>query len=283
MRRIVTVVSAFVIALTCSSIGSAGETEQEIVNRFFKKTEVKHTRKISWIAANFTFNRINRDNPYNGFANYTSNHFSNTSLPWLGDAKGIGIDMGVLFGDKIAWSIGGEYWLQLGTNKTGSFSYNPPGGTATVVTNLVSEISVYGIASVIHYYVYNSPSKHDLLNNFAVRVGGSIGYYFASWNLWNEYQNLNLVTTAPTGLNTTFKGSAPAFSIDVGVDYPLRVFNLAVGVDISYLYLNFANVAWYNAQDQEIIATYDGSADGRVDLNFSGVRGKVELKRFFKW
>jgi hypothetical protein len=52
---------------------------------------------------------------------------------------------------------------------------------------------------------------------------------------------------------------------------------------VSYLYLNFTNVSWYNSQDQEIIATVDGTEDGRVDLDFSGVRGKVEIKRYFSW
>jgi hypothetical protein len=47
------------------------------------------------------------------------------------------------------------------------------------------------------------------------------------------------------------------------------------------MYLNFKNVAWYNDQDQEIVASYTGDADGRVDLGLSGFRAKIELKRFF--
>lgn len=282
MRSKITVVVASLFIFCGGSILSAAETEQDIVNRFLKKTETKHVKKISWIAANFTLNRINRDNDYNKFANYSSDHFSNTTLPWLGEAKSFGIDLGLLLGKKFTWSVGGEYWLKMGTNKTGSFNYTPPDASPSVVDNLVSEVTVWGVSSTIQYYLYNPPSKSDLLNRLAVRVGGSVGYYQASWDLWDGYQNLNLATSTPTGTNTTFKGSAPAFSINAGVDYPLSFLDMALGIDIGYLYLNFTKVAWYNQSNEEIIATYNGASDGRVDLSFSGVRGKVELKRFFR-
>ncbi|MFQ6007655.1 MAG: hypothetical protein ACE5K8_01760 [Candidatus Zixiibacteriota bacterium] len=274
-----------VVALGVASVPmmSAADTEQDIVNRYLKKAEAKHITRISWISANFTFNRINRNNDYNRFANYTSEHFSNTSIPWLGDGKSFGIDLGVVFRERLSWSVGGEYWLKLGINRNGSFDYNPPGGTPTVVTNLVSEVRVFGVSSSIQCYLYNPPTAQELLNGPAVRIIGSVGYYQASWDVWNEYQNLNLATSAPTADNTTFKGSAPGISFGVGIDYPLRMANLALGLDFSYMHLNFNNVAWYNSLNQEIIATYDDSPEGRVDLSLSGFRGKVEIKRFFKW
>jgi hypothetical protein len=276
-----------VIALAVVSVPmlSAAETEQDIVNKYLKKAEAKHVTKISWMSVNFTFNRINRNNDYNRFAIYTSDHFSSTSIPWLGDGKSFGLDLGVVFRKRLAWSVGGEYWLKLGMNRSGSFDYNPPGGSPTVVTDLISEVKMFGLSSSFQYYVYNPPSTQELLNSLAVRIIGSVGYYQASWDIWNEYQNLNLGLDppAPTGSNATFKGTAPGFSLGVGVDYPLKVANLALGVDFSYMYLNFKNVAWYNAQDEEVIATYDGTSEGRVDLGLSGFRGKVEIKRFFKW
>jgi hypothetical protein len=282
MRRKITVVVTSLFIFCGGSILSATETEQDIINRFLKKTEAKHVKKISWIAANFTLNRINRDNDYNKFANYSSTHFSNTNLPWIGEAKSLGIELGLLFGKKFAWSVGGEYWFKMGTNQTGLFNYTPPNASPSVVDNLISEVTVWGVSSAVQYYIYNPPSKSNLLTRLAVRVGGSIGYYQAQWDLWDEYQNLNLATSAPTGTNTTFKGSAPAFSIITGVDYPLPFLDMALGIDVSYLYLNFSNVAWYNQSSEEIVATYNGASDGRVDLGLSGVRGKVELKRFFK-
>jgi len=282
MRSKIAVVVASLFIFCGGSILSAAETEQDIVNRFLKKTETKHVKKISWIAANITLNRINRDNDYNKFANYSSTHFSNTTLPWLGEAKSLGIELGLLLGRKFAWSVGGEYWFKLGTNQTGSFNYTPPDALPSVVDNLVSEVTVWGVSSSVQYYLYNPPSKDNLLSRLALRVGGSIGYYQAHWDLWDGYQNLNLATSAPTSTNTTFKGSAPAFSINAGVDYPLSFLDMALGIDIGYLYLNFTNVAWYNQSNEEIIATYNGAADGRVVLGLSGIRGKVELKRFFK-
>lgn len=282
MHSKITVVVASLFIFCGGSILSAAETEQDIVNRFLKKVETKHVKKISWIAANFTLNRINRDNDYNKFADYSSNHFTNTDLPWIGEAKSLGIELGLLLGKKFAWSIGGEYWFKIGTNQTGSFNYTPPDASPLVVDNLVSEVTVWGVSSAVQYYLYNPPSKSNLLNQLAVRVGGSVGYYQVNWDLWDGYENLNLATSAPTSTNTTFKGSAPAFSIITGVDYPLPFFDMTLGIDVSYLHLNFSNIAWYNQSSEEIIATYNGASDGRVDLGLSGVRGKVELKRFFK-
>ncbi|MDF1543823.1 MAG: hypothetical protein P1R58_01830, partial [bacterium] len=80
-----------------------------------------------------------------------------------------------------------------------------------------------------------------------------------------------------------FKGNAPGLSAGFGMDYPLNFYGLSFGADMSYFYLNFTNVAWYNSIDQEVVASVDGTEDGRIDLNFSGVRGKLELKRFFNW
>jgi len=50
---------------------------------------------------------------------------------------------------------------------------------------------------------------------------------------------------------------------------------------VHHRYLNFANAAWYNESGDEIVASVDGTEDGRVDLDFSGVRGKIEVKRYF--
>ncbi|MFH1374997.1 MAG: hypothetical protein ABII79_14530 [bacterium] len=281
MRSKMMVAGALAVMFCGTSVLATGDNEQEIIDRYLKKTQTKHIHKISWISASFTVNRINQDNPYNGFANYTSGHFSNTDIPWLGQAKTFGLEGGLILGRNFAWSLGGEYWLKLGTNQTGSFNYTPPGGTPAVVTNLVSQVQVWGIFSSIQYYLYNPPSRTGLINKLAVRIGGSLGYYQASWDLFSEYQNLNLTTSAPTGINTTFQGTAPSFSAHCGIDYPLSFMDMAIGANVGYIYLNFTNVAWYNQSDEEVVATYDGTAGGRVDLDLSGFCGKVELKRFF--
>ncbi|HWR82113.1 MAG TPA: hypothetical protein VN285_02300 [Candidatus Deferrimicrobium sp.] len=265
-----------------SSWAKTGETEQDIINRYLKKTESKHTRRITWASATFRFDRINRDNDYNKFANYSSNHFSSTDIPWLGDAKSFGVDLGMFVGRKMAWSLGGEYWLKLGTNQSGPLPYTPPSGSPTIVENLVSEVKVWGVSTSVQYYLLNPPNKETLLSLPAVRISGMAGFYQVSWEVWDNYENLNLSTSYPEAINTTFKGSAPAFALMIGADYPLHFGNLALGVDVGMLYLNFTNVAWYNPTDQEIVATYAGTTDSRVDLNMTGIRGKIELKRFFR-
>ena len=88
-------------------------------------------------------------------------------------------------------------------------------------------------------------------------------------------------SSASESENSTFEGNAPGFTLGLGGEIPLNVLNLSLGADFGYLYLNFTNIAWYNAQDEEIIVTYTGDQDGRVDLDLSGFRGKVELKRYF--
>jgi len=261
----------------------AQETEEDIVNRYLKRTEAKHTTKLSWFSVNFNVNRINRDNDYNSFASRESNYIQGANMSWLDMANAFGAECGVVFQERLAWRIGGEYWLKLGEEFSGTFTYTPPSGTPVSITNPKSEIQVYGGYTGVDYYVFNHPSALEHLTGLAVRIGGTIGYYEVKWDLWQEFQNLNLTTSQPTGVTTTYCGTAPGLTLDLGVDYPTGLFDLVAGVDMNYLYLNFANVAWYNSSDQEVVVSYDGTDAGRVDLNFSGIRGKIQLKRFFSW
>ncbi|MFQ5453334.1 MAG: hypothetical protein ACE5D6_04015 [Candidatus Zixiibacteriota bacterium] len=274
------VVLLSILFLTGTSVVFAQNEEEDIVQRYLKRIEKKHTKKLTWMSAHFTLNRINRDNDYNKFATFESNNFQGTSLSWLGDAKIIGLDLGIIFKERFAWSLSGEYWLKLGEELNGSFLYSPLG---TNIQNLKSEIKIIGFSTGLQYYFLNHPQKAGVLESIALRGGGSVGFYQASWDLWPEYNNLNLSTNLPTGNNTTFKGSAPSFTINLGADYPINVFNIVLGIDMSYLYLNFNNIAWYNNVDEEVIVSYNGNSDGRVDLNLSGIKGKIEIKRFFSW
>ena len=87
----------------------------------------------------------------------------------------------------------------------------------------------------------------------------------------------------PAAINATFKDSNIGLSLSAGAEYPLNFGSMSLGVDVNYLYLNFNNVAWYNSQDQEVVASYAGNIESRVDLGLSGVRGRIELKKFFNW
>ncbi len=280
MRRIIALTT--VAVLVCMMFGNvlAQDTEQDIVNRYLQMGKEKYTQKIGWASATFGMDRINRNNDYNTFATRESQNLEGAGLNWLDMGTSLGVEFGMVFNRRIAWHVGGEYWMKMGDDIAGNPVYLP---TSTEIENPKSEIKVYGITTGVQYYLVNPPDTKNRLSRIAVRAGGTLGYYFANWDLWDQYQNLNLSTSAADEENTTYKGSAPGFSFNLGADYPLKFWDLAIGAEMGYLYLNFNNVAWYNSQDEEIVASYDGTPDGRVDLAFSGVKGKIEIKRFFSW
>lgn len=283
MRNLLVVLTGLMIVFVFAVSGSAGQSEQDIINRYINKKTKNGKKKISWASGSFSINRINRNSDYNSFADYTSSHFSNGTVSWLNSVNSFGVDFGVIVNERFALSVGGEYWLKFGHNETGSFQYAPPDKAPGTITNLKSEITVVGGSIGVGYYIKNTPTPNEMLAKLALRVNGTIGYYQAKWNIWPEYQNLNLSTSTYSNANTTFMGTAPGFSLGLGADYPLNFGDLAIGIDMSYLYLNFSNVAWYNTADQEVVATYADTQDARVDLNFSGIRGKIEVKKFFAW
>lgn len=285
MRNLMAIFAVFVILIGSMAPAFAGETERDIVERYLKRVKAKHTHRLSWISGHFGMNRINRQNDYNSFATNQSNYIDGGSLNWLGEAKSFGFDAGLVFGEKIGWSVGGEYWLKMGDNQSGPFSYDPPDLAVSEMTidNLQSEIQVWGITTGVQYFVFNPPTVNEQLTKPAVRLGGNIGYYQASWDLWADYQDLNLATNAPDPQSTTYKGTGIGFSFNLGADYPLQWNGLVVGADIGYLMLNFKNVSWYNGQDEEVVATLGGVDDPRVNLDLSGIRGRFEIKRFFSW
>ena len=257
--------------------------EQEMVSSFVNRVEKKHQKKLGFVSGYYTVDRINKDNDYNKFASYQNQYLGGGQLSALNTASAIGLNFGMHINPKMAWNIGGEYWLKFGDNLPGTYTYDPPASGAVAITNLQSEIKVYGFNAGLTYYLLNPPTYTQQLTNVAVRTGFSAGFYSVSWDVFPQVENLNLSTSAPAGANTTYKGSAPSFSAHLGIDYPVKFGNLVLGFDGSYQYLNFTNVAWYNSQDQEVVASYSGTSDGRVDLQLSGFRGRIELKRYFGW
>jgi hypothetical protein len=266
--------------LVFAGVALAQETEEEILNKFLKKNETKHIQHLGWFSANFAVNRINRHNNYNDFANYESQQFTGAELTWLNTAKALGVEVGTSVGKRFAISVGGEYWLKFGQTLTGTYMYQPAGAA---ISNPSSKIGVFGGYAGIFYYLMNPPTPSEKLSRPALRIGGTAGYYRVKWDLWPEYQNLNLSTAIPDGSNIAFEGSAPGFSAVVSGEYPLKFHGLSVCAELNYLYLNFKNVAWYNSSEQAVVATYGGTPDTRVNLTLSGVRAKFEVKKFFSW
>ena len=282
MRYLLVFSLMLVFAAGITASAGTNPSEQDIVNRYLKTTKDQNISKLGWLSAHFEVNRINRHNDYNTFATNESARFAETSIPWLGEAKSFGFNGGVMFHDRFAWSLGGEYWLKLGISEPGTFTYDA-GGLDVPVNDLRSEIKVWGLSTGLQYYPFGHPTVNQKLQGLALRFGGSVGYYHASWDVWSAYQSINLSTAQTEAENIAFTGSAPGYSAVMGLDYPLGWNDFAIGFETSYLYLNLGNVAWYNSNDEEIVATYNGSVDGRVDLDLSGVRARVEIKRFFNW
>ena len=276
------IATALALCLVLAWSASAQETEQDIVNKYLNHAVVKHTKRIGWASASFGLDRINRNNDYNKLADIESAKLTNGDFNWLDNGMSIGLDFGLILKERFAWSIGGEYWLEMG-EELAADTYLQVSTSTSVSAIPTSKVRVLGASTGLGYYLFNPPSVERKLDGISVKVGGTVGFYAASWDLWSEFENLNLATSAPNADNTTFKGSAPGFTLNLGADYPIGLWDLALGVDASYLYLNFNNMAWYNSQDQEVVVSLNGTEDGRVDLNLSGVKGRVELKRFFAW
>lgn len=283
MRFLKTGIAVLLMAFSVSALAATNPAERELIEKYSRKIQKKHTRKLAWISGSFELNRINQKNDYNRFATYESKNFPGATIAWLDQAKAFSLEYGMRLNDKMAWNVSGEYWLKIGENNSGTFSYTPPGGLQTSVTDIVSEIQTYGFSAGLDYYLSGAPTVEESLTGTAFKIGASVGYHFVSWDVWDSYQNLNLATSAPASGNITYKGTAPSFSIGLGAEKPINVAGLSAAVDFEYLYLNFKNVAWYNTIDQEIVATYASSADSRVNLGLSGFRGRIELRRYFSW
>lgn len=281
MRFRIAIAAVALVAVAASSFAAPNPKEQEIIDKYLKKTEKKHeSSKLGWLSLHFTVDRVNRNNDYNSFTDHLNRNMDGGRFSWLDQTFALGGEFGMLFQKKFAWSVGGEYWLKTGETVEGTVSYTPSSGVPTELTNPSSEISVYGFYGGLSYYLLNPPVPKQELVGPSVKIGGNVGYYQVNWDLFPQSQNLNLSTSEPDGTNTTFKGTAPGFSLSAGVDYPVGMFGLSLCGEASYLHLNFSNVAWYNSADQEVVASYNEQPDGRVDLNFSGVRARIALKRF---
>ena len=273
-----------VLILAGSCMIQADETEQDIVNKYLAKAKKQHTKKLGWLSINYQYNRVNRGhNEYNHMANTLSTQVDGADFGAINNTNVFGVEFGTVFQKKFAWTVGGEFWQKAGDSNTGTFTYTPISGTPAQVVDPKSEVSVWGVSTGIQYYVKNNPQPASKLTKLAIRTGVNVGYYVATWDLFDQYENVNLTTGIDEGQNIAFKGTSLGFSFNVGVDYPINLWDMSLGVDANYLMLNFDNIAWYNAQDQEIIATWTGDDTGRVNLNLSGARAKVELKRFFSW
>jgi hypothetical protein len=266
------------------------QTEDELVAKFLKKAEKKHTKKVGYLFANGAFGRLYRDNQYNMFTERVNPLISSvsgndTEIKKLNQSYELFGGFGMMPSPKTAVEFGFSYWLKQGSSVNGDFNLslvnlNDPNDHYGF--ELRSEIQVYGFTGSIDYYLSEPPDKDGQLHNLAFKVGGGLGYYFADWELWEGFTGYNLSTGTPETLGGKLNGSAPGLTANVGVEYPLNIGGLVVSGSVQYLYLNFTGMNWYNSTNEEIVATVNNSGL-KVDLDMSGPRVRLGLKRFFAW
>ena len=270
-------------ALTVA-VPAFADTEDEIISRYLKKKEKQRKHKIYFGSLSFSYGKLSDDNDYNTFSNYANANIGpDNPMTGIWRSKEISANMGMMITRNASFQLGLDYWLKMGDNKTGDYDFGiSPLGTQKDF-NLISEVQVYGLTAGVDYHLLNPPDNMGIVNGFNVRVGGGGGVYFSKWEVWNGANSFNLSTSVLEENVDPLKSIAPGFSAWVGADYPIGFFGLLVSANVSYLYLNFNDVHSYNDIDEELYLSYSSNPDDRVELDFSGFRGKFEFKRYFKW
>jgi hypothetical protein len=269
------------------ALNLSAQTEDEIVSKFLKKTEKKHQNKIGFFTAYFSYGKLSDENPYNKYSIYGDNNII-ASDPGDGKFDGayrsdqMGATFGLMFTNNIAAKLGFEYWLKMGTNKVGDYNFGIAPAGEHENFNLISEVQVYGLNAGVDVYLTNPPNEQGQIKGLAIRLNGGGGYYLTKWEIWQGNSSYNLSTGISESNIEPLKGSAPGYFGGVGFDLPIRFLGMVMGTEFSYLVLNFTNVRSYNNIGEELYLTMsEGNEPKRVDLDFSGIRGKIELKKFF--
>jgi len=289
MRSIYTLFLVMGLSLLLA-VPAMAQTEDELVAQFLKKTEKNKVRKVGFFVVNGSFGRLNRDNDYNKFSVRVSPLISSV------DGSSVGIEkinysqeffggFGFIVSPKSSATIGFSYWLKMGSSEFGDMNLslvNLGASDPTYDFELNSQVQVYGIAGDLDYYLVNPPGADGQLNNLSFKVGGGLGYYFARWQVWEGFTGFNLTTGVPEVIDGKLKGSAIGVSLQVSAEYPIKLGGLVMEGSARYLYLNFTDMKWYNSYNEETVATVNNSGLP-VELNMSGPRFRIGLKRYFSW
>jgi len=267
------------------AVGSAfGQTEDEVVASFMKKAQKKHKTKVGFFSANFSYGLLKDDNGFNQFTDYANARIT-PGNPIFGIWRSyqLSANFGMMLSSKTVMKFGFDYWLKMGSNQTGDYTLSiEPLGTQTDI-NLKSQLQVMGFSVGADYYLTNPPDKYGVVHALALRIGATGGFYMAKWEVWEGLTSYNLVTSSFETNNDPFKDNSLGFTVTAGFDYPTPVWNMLIGLDVGYQYLNFDNIKSYNTVDEELYLSASDSGTDRIDLDLSGFRGKIELKKFFSW
>lgn len=273
------------VILIIALAGSAfSQTEDDIIAKYLKKADKKQKVKVGFIALTGSYGKLPNETDFLKFRNYANNNISpGNPIDGIWRSKQFGIELGMMIAKQFAVKAGFEYWLKMGNEVSGDYTFAiEPLGIQNSFT-VKSEIQVYGFSAGIDYYPLNPPDKRGSLNSLSVRLGASGGLYMAKWDIWSGAGAFNLSLDNFEQNSDPFTGSAPAFSAWVGADYPIRLFDLLLGAEVDYQYLNFDKLHSYNNLGEELFVTYSANSSDRVKLDFSGFRGKILIKKYFTW
>jgi len=258
------------------AVSAFGETEDEIIARYLKKADKQHKNRIGFFAANFAYGRLTGP----GYENF--NFASSSDLATVNGlvnphggfwrSRELGFRLGLMMTYRIALNLGFEYWLPM--NSDVDVDVTSISGTLETEASYESQstINVYGFNVGVDYYLLNGPNEIGELPGLALRIGLEGGLYVSNWDLWQE---------SGEGFEP-MKGTSPGFAIHGGLEYPTQFLGMVLAADAGYFFLNFNDLTSYNdvSGDLELTCQEDGSD---LQLDFSGLRGKIELKRYFRW
>jgi hypothetical protein len=280
-RLIPVLVVLFALALAGAAFA---DTEDEIIAKYLKKAEKQHKHKVYFASVLFAYGKLPTYGDYTTFYHYANSNINPGSpLTGIWRSKQLGLNIGIMTSKNTSVRLGFDYWLKLGSAVSGDFDFGIEPLGLQQGFDLSSEIQVMGITGGVEYHIMNPPNNEGVINSINVRIGGGAGFYWAKWDIWSGASSINLATeTFETNIEP-LKGSAPGASVWLGADYPVGLLGLVLGADINYLYLNLDDVHSYNSIGEELYVSFSGNPDDCVTLDLSGLRGCVELKRYFRW
>ena len=281
-KRLILLVGVLFLFVAVAS--AFGQTEDEIVARYLKKAEKKQRSKVGFFSASFSYGKLTNDNGFNKFNDYANPRIApGNPLEGIWRSKQLNANFGMMVTSRAAVKVGFEYWLKMGTNETGDYTMAvEPLGVQTDF-NLKSEVQIYGFTGGADYYLMNPPDRDGIFESLALRVSATGGFYMAKWDVWEGLTSYNLVTESFETNSDPLKDNTIGFTVMAGADYPTPLFDMLLGIDVGYQYLNFDNVKSYNSVDEELYLSLSDTGTEHADLDLSGLRGKIELKKFFSW
>lgn len=265
------------LAISLASVTPAFcQTEEEVVAKYLKKAEQKREKKIWFVTASGLYGKLSDDNQYNDFrAN------SATGLDGIYRSKELSVGFGLIAAKNLAVGASVNYWFKLGNEATGDYVNLTEDPIETVAnTDMKSNLQVYGFTGNIDYFVMNSPDKFGVLRGPALKISVGAGYYFARWELWKGFMGYNLDTETSEEIDDKLTGGAFGGSVGLAAEMPINFGGLVAEGALRYEYLKFSKIKWYNADDQEVVVIGNAVPE-RVELDLSGPRVQLGLKRYF--